>query len=204
MDNYHTYYHRFLSELVPKVGLDPIKPPQLTILVLGEPGVGKTTFITRFTTGEYIATHTPTPGVKLVSMRLPVTSSVYTGDISIVFCEIGGAKTWEVCHNTITKVDGIIFMSHEDTRVQYWLNRIEKYWKNTPTILCYTKRDLSTKSTMGLYLAQYMYDKPEKNYLMFEISTRATWNFEKPVLYHIRRYLGCKNAQFVESTVVLC
>ena len=111
----NTVYDQFLGNCIPKQGLDPTNYPTIKILLVGEPGVGKTAFVTRQVTGQFQEQYVPTDGMEMRGTRVAVTSSSYAGNVFVMFCDMGGSKDWEVCHKAaFDKVDGVILMANCD------------------------------------------------------------------------------------------
>jgi len=187
-------YDQFLQNCIPREGLGTGERPILKILVVGNSGAGKTTFITRQTTGQFVKEYVPTPGATIQGIQLHVTSETYIGDVLVLFYEMGGDKVWRECHQAaLSGMDGAILMTDSNKRVKYWLERVKKYSGDIPVILCSTKNDIEPSAQrITEYLAELVRANLGK-YLVFEISSRSNYNFEKPVLWLLRRCLGLKD-----------
>lgn len=143
-------------------------------IIVGDSGVGKSTLITRYDTGDFIRTHNPTSKMKTTDLRL------HTNHGIINF------KIYENGH--ISNIDCAIIMFDLTNKTSYnnvinYYNWIITNFGNIPIVVCGNKSDLPQiiKNT-DLY-------RISKRFTYVTISSRSNYNYEKPLLFLIRKLL---------------
>lgn len=151
----------------------------IKLLMLGDPQVGKTTFITRHQTGQFTSNYVPTN---------PIVPEIIT------FTTDTGSIQTEI-HQQINpndRYDGAILMF--DLRNRNSHDAIFKYYNqisnmNIPIVICGNKADIPVR-IKGITV-----DKLPKT-VFYLISAKSNYNFEKPFLHLVRQIFGDQQIVF--------
>jgi GTP-binding nuclear protein Ran len=162
----HDYVNKIVAE---KKALEPKKK---RILIVGDGGVGKSTFLKRYRTGEFTTQYIPTQGHLEYQLNKP-------HEILTVIDTSGQEKYSPI---TIENVDGIIIMFDVTSKISYynvpqWYATMRKlYGKDVPVILCGNKVDrVDRKITCNMITYHREY-----NMKYYDISAKSNYNYEKP------------------------
>ncbi|XP_034917678.1 GTP-binding nuclear protein Ran-3 isoform X2 [Populus alba] len=148
--------------------------PSFKLVIVGDGGTGKTTFVKRHLTGEFEKKYEPTIGVEVH----PLDFFTNCGKIRF-YCwdtagqeKFGGLRDGYYIHGNCA-----IIMFDVTARLTYknvptWHRDLCRVCENIPIVLCGNKVDISAKSN---------------------------YNFEKPFLYLARKLAGDPNLHFVET-----
>lgn len=161
------------------------------ITLLGDPGVGKTTFLSRHRTGEYLRDHIPTMGVEVH----PLTFYTAGGPTVLKLWEVAGNSPPDQVVTYLTQADAVIVMVDltRQTRLDYWVELArQRLSKNIPIIVVGNKADVG-KSSLSYYRQVRAF-----GLVYYEVSARSNYNFEKPFLAVLQHYLG-SNTQLIEA-----
>lgn len=170
------------------------------LLVVGDGGVGKTTFIKRHRTGEFEKSYTATMGVDVNPLFF------HTSLGHVVFniwdCasqeKFGGIVTryYKGAHAAIIMFDVTSCTSYKSVPV--WYNSIRAVCPDIPIVLCGNKVDCKDRTVK---LSDIQFHR-KKQIQYYDISAKSNYNFEKPFLYIARELVG-ENLNFIESPAVL-
>lgn len=151
--------------------------PKFKIIIVGEPGCGKTTFINRHLTGEFTLPYIPTVGRK--TSLLPFHTNY--GFVDIEAWDLGGMET---LNRRLDVQAAVVMFDKTDPQsyrgCQYWISLINVMCGvDVPIVLCGNKTDY-WKQLIRIqdYGLEY-----------YDISTKDCYNFERPFLYLLRRLL---------------
>nr|CAB3473559.1 unnamed protein product [Digitaria exilis] len=162
--------------------------PSFKLVIVGDGGTGKTTFVKRHLTGEFEKKYEPTIGVEVH----PLDFHTNCGKIRF-YCwdtagqeKFGGLRDGYYIHGQC----GII-MFDVTSRLSY---------KNVPT----WHRDLCRSMWKNRQVkAKQVTFHRKKNLENYEVSAKSNYNFEKPFLYLARKIAGDPNVHFVESPALV-
>jgi GTP-binding nuclear protein Ran len=163
------------------------------ILIIGDKGVGKTTFIKRHITGHFLDDYNPTNQVDTYQM-------VFRTNHQNIQFEIldtpGTINHWD-------GADGaFIFFSVTDIdtyrSIHDYDHEIKTFFGNSfPVVLCANKVDVGTQNRdVKPYQIQYQHMQRHRDFATYEISAKSNYNFEKPFLYMARKLTGIEDLQF--------
>uniref|UniRef100_A0A673KHP4 GTP-binding nuclear protein Ran n=1 Tax=Sinocyclocheilus rhinocerous TaxID=307959 RepID=A0A673KHP4_9TELE len=159
--------------------------PQPLVLV-GDGGTGKTTFVKRHLTGEFEKKYVATLGVEVH----PLVFHTNRGAIKYnVWDTAGQEKFGGLRDGYYIQAQCAIIMFDVTSRVTYknvpnWHRDLVRVCENIPIVLCGNKVDIK--------------DTYEEFVLYYDISAKSNYNFEKPFLWLARKLIGDPNLEFVE------
>eukprot|EP00850_Spirogloea_muscicola_P019518 SM000192S04913 [mRNA] locus=s192:209170:212232:+ [translate_table: standard] len=175
----------------------PDNCPSFKLIIVGDGGTGKTTFVKRHLTGEFEKRYEPTIGVEVHPLDF------YTNHGRIRFyCwdtagqeKFGGLRDGYYIHGQCA-----IIMFDVTSRLTYknvptWHRDLCRVCENIPIVLCGNKVDVKNRQVKAKQVTFHR----KKNLQYYEISAKSNYNFEKPYLYLARKLAGESNLHFVES-----
>nr|KYP45784.1 GTP-binding nuclear protein Ran-3 [Cajanus cajan] len=171
--------------------------PSFKLVIVGDGGTGKTTFVKRHLTGEFEKKYEPTIGVEVH----PLDFFPNCGKIRF-YCwdsagqeKFGGLRDGYYIHGQCA-----IIMFDVTARLTYknvptWHRDLCRVCENIPIVLCGNKVDVKNRQVKAKQVTFHR----KKNLQYYEISAKSNYNFEKPFLYLARKLAGDPNLHFVES-----
>ncbi|KQK17802.1 GTP-binding nuclear protein Ran-3 [Brachypodium distachyon] len=179
----------------------PVDYPCFKLVLVGDGGTGKTTFVKRHITGEFEKKYEPTIGVEV----RPLDFHTSHGKIRF-YCwdtagqeKFGGLRDGYYIHGQCA-----IIMFDVTSRLTYknvptWHRDICRVCENIPIVLCGNKVDMKNRQVKAKMVTFHR----KKSLQYYEISAKSNYNFEKPFLYLARKLSGDMNLRFVEETALL-
>merc|ERR1712134_96011 len=156
--------------------------PQFKCLLVGDGGVGKTTFVKRHLTGEFEKKYVATLGVEVH----PLVFHTNRGQIRFnVWDTAGQEKFGGLRDGYYIQGQCAIIMFDVTSRVTY---------KNVPNCLVGNKVDVKDHKVKAKTITFHR----KKNLQYYDVSAKSNYNFEKPFLWIARKLVGDPNLQFVE------
>lgn len=167
------------------------------VVVVGDGGVGKTTWLKRHRTGEFEKRYIATMGVEVHTL------TVHTNHGPIFF------KMWDTAgqekfggHRLKGYAQGAeaaIIMFDVTSKLSYlsvdnWFIQIRDICGNIPIVLCGNKCDVPGRKVLAKNMTFHRLNAIP----YYDISARSNYNFEKPLLYLATRLTG-KNIAFTEA-----
>mmetsp|Transcript_7522 Transcript_7522/g.27618 ORF Transcript_7522/g.27618 Transcript_7522/m.27618 type:complete len:224 (-) Transcript_7522:250-921(-) len=174
--------------------------PNFKLIIVGDGGTGKTTFVKRHRTGEFEKKYEPTIGVDVH----PLDFTTNRGQIRF-YCwdtagqeKFGGLRDGYYIHGQCA-----IMMFDVTSRLTYkniptWHRDLCRVCENIPIVLCGNKVDVKNRQVKAKQVAFHR----KKNLQYYEISAKSNYNFEKPFLYLARKLTGDPNLHFVEAVAL--
>ncbi len=163
----------------------------VSIAFVGDCGVGKSAFLHRHATGEFLLRHVPT---------------VEAAETSLSFVTTAGK-----IHTKITEYpagDSVVYSNHTAFVIMFDVTSPEsyesvpKYYKsiidttpNAHVVLCGNKVDAKERKVVPNKIRFHM----GRNIKYYDISAKSNYNFEKPFLYIIRKVRGDDMITFAET-----
>ncbi|CAK7353584.1 unnamed protein product [Dovyalis caffra] len=174
-----------------------VEYPSFKLVIVGDGGTGKTTFVKRHLTGEFEKKYEPTIGVEVH----PLDFFTNCGKLRF-YCwdtagqeKFGGLRDGYYIHGNCA-----IIMFDVTARLTYknvptWHRDLCRVCENIPIVLCGNKVDVKNRQVKAKQVTFHR----KKNLQYYEISAKSNYNFEKPFLYLARKLAGDPNLHFVES-----
>jgi len=171
--------------------------PAFKLILVGDGGTGKTTFVKRHLTGEFEKKYVATLGVEVHPLRF------HTNCGPIVFNvwdTAGQEKFGGLRDGYYIQGQAAIIMFDVTSRLTYknvpnWHRDLVRVCENIPIVLCGNKVDIKDRKVKAKRITFHR----KKNLQYYDISARSNYNFEKPFLWIARKLAGQPNLVFVES-----
>jgi GTP-binding nuclear protein Ran len=175
--------------------------PKFKLVLVGDGGVGKTTFLRRHKTGEFERKYVATMGAEVI----PLPFHTNLGHV-IFSCwdtagqeKFGGLRDGYYIggHSAIIMFDVTSRITYKS--VPHWHKDLVRVCENIPIVLCGNKVDCKDRKVKP----KDIYFHRKKNLQYYDISAKSHYNFEKPFIYIARKLTGDPNCSFVEAPAVL-
>ncbi|KAI9273740.1 GTP-binding nuclear protein GSP1/Ran [Sporodiniella umbellata] len=176
---------------------DQANIPTFKLVLVGDGGTGKTTFVKRHLTGEFEKKYVATLGVEVHPLQF------HTNFGTIVF------NTWDTAGQE--KFGGLrdgyyiggqcaVIMFDVTSRITYknvpnWHRDLVRVCENIPIVLCGNKVDIKERKVKAKTITFHR----KKNLQYYDISAKSNYNFEKPFLWLARKLIGNPNLEFVAA-----
>merc|ERR1719421_1388865 len=171
--------------------------PEFKLVLVGDGGVGKTTFVKRHLTGEFEKKYIPTLGVEVH----PPKFTTNCGDLSFnVWDTAGQEKFGGLRDGYYIQGQCAIIMFDVTGRITYknvpvWYRDLMRVCEAIPIVLVGNKVDVKERKVK---VKQITFHR-KKNQQYYDISAKSNYNFEKPFLWLARKLCGDNNLHFVEA-----
>lgn len=169
------------------------------VFIIGPSGVGKTTFIQKHHTGDFISeyTSTTTPLITLIKFR--VVGDDMDGIIHLNVLDHAHSAAWGVADAVIIMFD-LHNLNTLDTAMQTF-QLFRDHYPDTPTVVVGNKYDLFDVGNPS-QADQIASASDTFGAVMIVISCKTNFNYEKPFLYLIHKLTGNYTLNFEEMPVV--
>ncbi|CAD6580041.1 MAG: GTP-binding nuclear protein gsp1/Ran [Cyphobasidiales sp. Tagirdzhanova-0007] len=175
--------------------------PTFKLVLVGDGGTGKTTFVKRHLTGEFEKKYIATLGVEVHPLRFQTNF----GEICFNVWDTAGQEKFGGLRDGyyIQGQCGII-MFDVTSKITYknvpnWHRDLERVCENIPIVLCGNKVDVKERKVKTGAVTFHR----KKNLQYFEISAKSNYNFEKPFLWLARKLGGNPALEFVAEAALL-
>lgn len=176
------------------------QPVQFKLVLIGDGGVGKTTFVKRHLTGEYEKRYIATVGVDVH----PLTFFTSRGPVCFNVWDTAGQEKLSGLRDGyyIGGQCGII-MFDVTSRITYknvpkWHRDLVRVCENVPIVLVGNKVDVKDRKVKAKQITYHR----RHNLQYFDVSAKSNYQFEKPFLWLARRLSGDPNLTLVEAPVL--
>jgi GTP-binding nuclear protein Ran len=171
--------------------------PEFKLVLVGDGGVGKTTFVKRHLTGEFEKKYVATLGVEVHPLRFHTTR----GPIQFNVWDTAGQEKFGGLR------DGYYLMGHcaiimfdVTSRITYknvpnWHRDLTRICENIPIVLTGNKVEIKDRKVKPKQINFHR----KKNLQYFDISAKSNYNFEKPFQWIARKLCGDDSLRFVEA-----
>jgi GTP-binding nuclear protein Ran len=171
--------------------------PTFKLVLGGDGGTGKTTFVKRHLTGEFEKKYVATLGVEVH----PLTFHTNFGPITFSAWDTAGQEKFGGLRDGYY-IQGqcAIIMFDVTSRITYknvpnWHRDLVRVCENIPIVLCGNKVDIKERKVKAKAITFHR----KKNLQYYDISAKSNYNFEKPFLWLARKLVGNPNLDFVAA-----
>ncbi|KAF0977291.1 hypothetical protein FDP41_003944 [Naegleria fowleri] len=171
--------------------------PTFKLLLVGDGGTGKTTFVKRHLSGEFEKKYIATVGVEVH----PLTFFTTRGPICFnVWDTAGQEKFGGLRDGYYIQGQCAIIMFDVTSRATYknvptWHRDIVRVCENIPIVLVGNKVDVADRKVKPKSINFHR----KKNLQYYDVSAKSNYNFEKPFLWLARKIVGDPNLQLSEE-----
>jgi len=174
--------------------------PEFKLVLVGDGGTGKTTFVKRHLTGEFEKKYIATLGVEVHPMPF------YTDHGQVKF------NVWDTAGQE--KLGGLrdgyyigghcgIIMFDVCSRITYsnvpkWYKDLTRVCEGIPIVLVGNKVDIKDRKVKAKQITFHR----KKNLQYYDISAKSNYQFEKPFVWLLRRLTNEPNLTLVEAPVL--
>uniref|UniRef100_A0A914GYC1 GTP-binding nuclear protein n=1 Tax=Globodera rostochiensis TaxID=31243 RepID=A0A914GYC1_GLORO len=182
--------------------------PTFKLVLVGDGGTGKTTFVKRHLTGEFEKKYIATLGVEVH----PLTFHTSRGQIRFNVWDTAGQEKFgglrdgyyiqgffgDYYFDALLLGQCAVVMFDVTARVTYknvpnWHRDLVRVCENIPIVLVGNKVDVKDRKVKAKSITFHR----KKNLQYYDISAKSNYNFEKPFLYLARKLIGDPNLEFV-------
>lgn len=170
--------------------------PTFKLVLVGDGGTGKTTFVKRHKTGEFEKKYVATLGVEVH----PLVFFTSRGPIRFnVWDTAGQEKFGGLRDGYYIQGQCAIILFDVTSRVTYknvpnWHKDLVRVCENIPIVLCGNKVDVKDRKVKAKNITFHR----KKNLQYYDVSAKSNYNFEKPFLWLARKLVGDPNLEFKE------
>ena len=163
------------------------------IVLLGDGGTGKTSFLRRFTTGHFEHKYIATLGHEVHHLLF----NTNYGTVLLDCWDTAGQEMFgfaeRCCHNT----DGAVLFFDLGSKTTYknlpkWHQKLLQVTGPIPLVVCGNKMDRPARTVLHIKVHQQW---PDTAY--YDVSAKSNYYYEKPFLSLLRRLMGKPDLQFV-------
>jgi GTP-binding nuclear protein Ran len=169
----------------------------LKCILVGDGGVGKTTFVKRHLTGEFEKQYIATVGVEVHPMNFSTTRGLITMN---VWDTAGQEKLCGLRDGYYIQANCAIIMFDVCSRITYqnvakWFRDITRVCDNIPSVLVGNKVDAKDRKVKAKQITFHR----KKGIQYYDVSAKSNYHFEKPFLWLLRKLTGDANLQLIET-----
>ncbi|KAI3848711.1 hypothetical protein MKX03_025085 [Papaver bracteatum] len=171
--------------------------PSFKLVIVGDGGTGKTTFVKRHRTGEFQKKYEPTIGVEVSPLDFRTDYGPISFTVRILLarrCPVGLAMISCNIHGQCAIIMFDVTARLTYNNVPEWHKDLCRACEGIPIVLCGNKVDLKNRQVK----AKQVNFHRNMNLQYYEISAKSNYNFEKPFVYLARKLAGVPNLHFVE------
>jgi len=175
--------------------------PQFKCLLVGDGGVGKTTFVKRHLTGEFEKKYVATIGVEVHAMVFDTNRGRL---IFNVWDTAGQEKFGGLRDGYYIQGQCAIIMFDVTSRISYknvgvWFRDLVRVCESIPIVLVGNKVDVKERKVK---VKQINFHR-KKNLNYYDISAKSNFNYEKPFLSLAKKLVGDQHLIFVDTPALV-
>jgi GTP-binding nuclear protein Ran len=183
--------------------------PEFKLILVGDGGVGKTTFVKRHLTGEFEKKYVATLGVEVHPLDFHVGKDNPNGGVGTQSLGRIRFNVWDTAGQEKFggRRDGYyiqgqcaIIMFDVTSRITYknvpnWHRDLTRVCEGIPIVLTGNKIEIKDRKVKAKQITYHR----KKNLQYFDISAKSNYNFEKPFLWIARKLCGEEKLKFIEA-----
>jgi GTP-binding nuclear protein Ran len=176
--------------------------PQFKLVLVGDGGVGKTTFVKRHKSGEFEKKYVATLGVEVHPLKFFTNLGMI---IFNVWDTAGQEKFGGLRDGYYVGGRAAIIMFDVTSRITYksvnvWHRDLVRVCENIPIVLCGNKVDVKDRKVKPKHI---VFHRKKPNIQYYDISAKSNYNFEKPFLWITRKLTGNPQVKFTAEPAIL-
>lgn len=174
--------------------------PEFKLVLVGDGGVGKTTFVKRHLTGEFEKRYIATVGAEVHPMGF----NTNRGPIKFnVWDTAGQEKFAGLRDGYYIQANCAIIMFDVTSRITYknvpnWYRDLVRVCEAVPIVLVGNKVEVKDRKVKAKNIVFHR----KRNLQYYDISAKSNYNFEKPFLWLARKLANDQALEFVEATAM--
>jgi GTP-binding nuclear protein Ran len=180
----------------------PVQPQQQVVaefklVLVGDGGVGKTTFVKRHLTGEFEKKYIATQGVEVTN----ITFYTNHGPIKFnIWDTAGQEKLGGLREGYYIGAHASLIMFDVTSRITYknvpkWYKDLTRICENIPIVLVGNKVDCKDRKVKARQITFHR----KRNLQYYDVSAKSNYQYEKPFLWILRRLVGDPNLYLVQG-----
>lgn len=174
--------------------------PTFKLLLVGDGGTGKTTFVKRHLSGEFEKRYIATIGVEVHPLDFHTSRGVLRFD---VWDTAGQEKFGGLRDGYYIQGKCAIIFFDVTSRITYknvpnWHRDIVRVCEDIPIVLCGNKVDIKERRVKARAITFHR----KKNLQYYDISAKNNYHFEKPFLWLAKKLVGDPNLEIVAQPVL--
>lgn len=189
----------FAPQMMAPPMVDPPKA-EFKLVLVGDGGVGKTTFVKRHISGEFEKKYVATLGVEVRALDFMTNFGKLRFN---VWDTAGQEKFGGLRDGYYIQGQCAIIMFDVTSRTTYkhvpnWHRDLVRVCDDIPIVLVGNKVDIKDRKVKA---RQVVFHR-KRNLPYYDISAKSNYNYEKPFLWLARKLIGREELQFVEAPAV--
>ena len=181
--------------------MDPSQPIAVfKLVIIGDGGVGKTTFVKRHISGEFQKPYIPTKGAEVSEIEFMTNR----GKILFKIWDTAGQEKFgslRECYYVDANCAIIMFdLSSRQTykNVPKWHKDLTKICENIPIVLVGNKADVKERKLKARQITFHR----KRNLQYYDISAKSNYQYEKPFIWILRQLTGDNNLYLIEAPIL--
>lgn len=184
------------------IAMNTLPNPHYTfkVILVGDGGTGKTTFVKRHLTGEFCRVYNATIGVTVHPIQFYTNQGIVQFNVWDTAGQehLGGLRDGYYIGGNAAILFFDVTSNQTYRNVARWHKDLHRVCDNVPMVLCGNKVDIKDRKVKAKSIVFHR----KKNIQYYEISAKSNYNFEKPFL-HLARKLVHPQLEFVEQPPLL-
>merc|ERR1712086_298043 len=173
---------------------------EFKLVLVGDGGVGKTTFVKRHLTGEFEKKYIATQGVEVHPMQFHTSHGMIKFNVWDTAGQekLGGLRDGYYIggHCGIVMFDVCSRITYQN--VPKWYKDLVRVCETIPIVLVGNKVDVKDRKVKAKQIVFHR----KKNLQYYDISAKSNYQFEKPFVWLLRRLTNEANLSLVEAPVL--
>lgn len=172
--------------------------PSYKLILVGDGGVGKTTFVKRHRTGEFEKKYVATLGVEVHPLKFYTQYGPFTFNCWDTAGQekFGGLRDGYYINGQAAIIMFDVTSRETYKKVATWHRDLVRVCENIPVVLCGNKIDVKDRKVKPKHV---VFHRKRANMQYFDISAKSNYNFEKPFLHLAKKVTKKEDLKFVSQ-----